>query len=115
MPLSGIPSGTPSLPAGVQRVSLKDMSAEGAAADKVDVTTLSDVARVYASPPLVEPGGGAGGATVSCTASGLLSDAGPVADEASVTTGWVCEDAEITYSVGEYATWSATWNYYPPT
>lgn len=117
MPLSTLPSGGPTLPAGAQKVSLKTMADENgtsAANDKVDVTVLGDTERVYASAPLKEPGGGgASGATAGCSASGLLQDGGPEVDDNTVTTGWVCEDAEITYSVGEYATWSASWNYYP--
>lgn len=116
MPLSTVPSGGPSLPAGAQKVSLKSMADENgqsASNDKVDVTTLSDDARVYASAPLKDPGGSNGGATASCSASGLLSGSAPMADPNPVTTGWVCEDAEVTYSVGEYATWSANWSYYP--
>lgn len=118
MPLSTTPEGGPTLPAGAQKVSLKSMAdenGESASNDKVDVTTLEDAERVYASAPLKEPGGGGGGggATASCSASGLLSGEPPMADDNTVTTGWVCEDAEVTYSVGEYATWSANWSYYP--
>lgn len=116
MSLSTVPSGVPTLPAGAQKVSLKTMADEegtSAANDKVDVTTLDDTERVYASAPLKTPGGSGNGATASCSASGVLSDSGPMADDNTVTTGWVCEDAEITYAVGEYATWSASWSYYP--
>lgn len=114
MPLSDVPSGVPSLPDGVQKVSLKEMDAAGTATQKVDVTVLGDTQRVYDDPPLVEPATG-GVITKTCTASGLLGSSGPEVDapQAGVApSGWLCDEAEITYTVGEYATWSATWNYY---
>lgn len=112
MPLSGIPSGGPGLPSGVLKVSLKNMDTS-ASTQKVDVTVLGDNARVYDDPPLKD--GNAGAPTANCTASGLLDGDGPEVDEPQPgvpPAGWLCDEAELTYSVGEYATWSATWNYY---
>lgn len=114
MPLSSLPTGGPTLPAGAQKVSLKQISTDTAAAsNNVDVTTLSDLERKYASPPLVEPAGGSANVTATCSASGLLkSSSEPIPSDSSVTTGWVCEDTEVVYEQGKYATWSANWSYY---
>lgn len=123
MPLSSLPSSGPSLPAGAQKVSLKQIDPETASASNmVDVTTLADTQRMYASPPLVEAAGGAGGATSTCSASGVVKGTVPTADplefdsegQPITATGWVCEDAEVVYEVGKHATWSANYSYYPP-
>ena len=110
MPLSTKPTNGPSLPAGVKRVSIKDIDTTSATA-KEDVTDLDSTEREYADPPLVD--GGAGAATQTCTASGNLKGAefGPSA--MSVTTGWVLEDCEFVYEAGKYVTWSASWSNYP--
>jgi hypothetical protein len=84
----------------------------GATTQKEDVTTLSDSQRVYADPPLKDVE--AGGATASCTASGFLEGAPPQITPANVTEGWICEESEVTYEVGKYATWSGSWSYYEP-
>lgn len=113
MPLSTIPSGVPSLPAGVQKISLKDVDTTSGD-KKIDVTVLGDTERMYDDPPLLS--GDSGQPTKTCTASGLLDGTGPEVDAPQVgvaPSGWLCDEAEISYSVGEYATWSATWNYYP--
>ena len=51
-----------------------------------------------------------------CNASGWLkSDTSlavtPVAFE---DEGWVCDSYEKTREVGKYASWAASWSYYPP-
>lgn len=112
MPLSGLPSGGPTLPSGAQKVSLKDIDTDNASSNKEDVTVLGDTEREYADPPLKD-GGSSAGATATCSASGLLTGSAPSVSPLSVTTGWVCEDAEVTYETGKYATWSANWSYYP--
>lgn len=111
MPLSEVPSGAPGIPAGATQVSVKSLL-PGATTQKEDVTTLGDSERVYADPPLKEVE--AGGATASCTASGFLEGSGPEISPPEVTSGWVCEESEVTYEVGKYATWSGSWSYYPP-
>lgn len=109
MPLSSVPSGGPVLPNGATQVSLKSLL-PGATTSKEDVTTLYDSQRVYADPPLKD----VEGATASCTASGFLDGSAPEISPPEVKSGWVCEESEVTYEVGKYATWSGSWSYYPP-
>lgn len=111
MPLSTKPTTGPSLPAGVKRVSIKDVDTSATTA-KEDVTDLDSTEREYADPPLKD--GGAGTATKTCTASGNLKGAEFDPSPPSVTTGWVLEDCEFVYEAGKYGTWSANWSYYPP-
>lgn len=111
MPLSGLPSGGPTIPAGATRVTLKEIDVAATAA-KEDVTDLSSEEREYAAPPLVDGAGNS--ATATCSATGFLKGAAPEPTPMSTTTGWICEDAEEVYEVGKYATWSANWSYYPP-
>lgn len=116
MPLSSVPAGTPSIPSGATKVSLKAMDPATSSTKKVDVTTLGDSQRVYASPPLKDANS-EGTITATCTASGYLSGGLPSVDapEPNVTpSGWLTDEAEVTYSVGEYAQWSVTMNYYEP-
>lgn len=116
MPLSSVPAGTPGIPGGATKVSLKALDPATEGTKKVDVTVLGDTQRVYADPPLKE-GGGEGTITASCTASGYLTGGVPAVDppEPGVApSGWLTDEAEVTYSVGEYAQWSVTMNYYEP-
>lgn len=108
MPLSTTPAGGPSIPAGAQKVSVKTIDITGTV-EKVDVTVLADDERQYADSPLKD---GSTKPTGSCTASGLLDGSGPELTSMAITTGWICEEAEISYEVGQYAKWSASWNYY---
>jgi len=110
MPLSNVPTSGPTIPAGATQVSIKDVDASANTA-KEDVTTLASTEREYAAPVLVDAGGGT--ATATCSASGFLTGTGPTVTPPATTTGWVCEDAETTYEVGKYATWSASWSFYP--
>ena len=113
MPISTLPSTGPTIPAGAQKVTLKDMDVSSSTA-KEDVTDLSDAERKYADPPLRD--GGANSATATCSASGIVKSSTSLEISAStVTTGWICDDYEITREVGKYATWSANWSYYPTT
>ncbi len=112
MPLSGLPTGGPTIPAGATRVSIKEIDTAATDANYEDVTDLSSEEREYADPVLVEPAQG-GGATATCSASGLLKGSAPEPTPTSTTTGWVCEDTEIVYEVGKYVAWSANWSYYP--
>ena len=77
------------------------------------MTVLGDSQREYDDPPLED--GNQNGVSATCTASGLLDGTGPEVDPVQpgqAPTGWVCEEAEISYEVGKYATWSASWSYY---
>jgi hypothetical protein len=112
MPLSTKPTNGPSLPAGVKKVSIKDVETTVTTA-KEDVTDLESTEREYADPVLKE-GGGSTVATKTCSASGNLKGTEFEPDAITVTTGWVLEDCEFTYEEGKYATWSANWSYYPP-
>lgn len=111
MPLSGLPGNGPTIPDGAQRVSITDTDTSNT--PKVDVTVLEDTSRQYDDAPLKT--GNDGTPTATCTASGLLTGDPPEVDvpQAGVAPdGWLCDEAEVSYNVGEYATWSATWNYY---
>jgi hypothetical protein len=111
LPLSTVPTTGPTIPAGAKSVSIKQVDVT-ASTKKEDVTDLSSTEREYADPVLVE--GGEGVATSTCSASGNMKDTTTLAVTAvNVTTGWICEDFEITYEVGKYATWAANWSYYP--
>lgn len=109
--LSVLPTSGPTIPAGANKVSLKAMDTSSST-PKVDVTVLGDTERKYASPPLLDAGENT--ANASCSASGLLKSNTTLAITSSATTtGWICEDYEKVYTAGEYATWSASWSYYP--
>lgn len=110
MPLSSLPNTGPSIPLGAKTVTVKDVDVTASAA-KEDVSDLSSTEREYAAPVLVE--GGSGAATKTCSASGILKGTAPEPTPIATTTGWVCEETEVTYEVGKYATWSASWSYYP--
>lgn len=111
MPLSTKPTNGPTLPAGVRRVSIKDIDTTSTTA-KEDVSDLDSTEVEYADPPLVD--GGAGTATKTCTASGTLKGAEFDPTPISVTEGWILEDCEFVYEAGKHGTWSANWSYYPP-
>lgn len=108
MALSQVLSGGPSIPAGAQKISLKNLDTAATTA-KEDVTDLSSSQREYADPPLRDKA--ANGVTATCSASGLLKGGVPEPSPPGVTTGWICTDTEVTYEVGKYATWSANWEY----
>lgn len=112
MPLSTKPTNGPTLPPGVKRVSIKDIDTTSTTA-KEDVTDLDSTEREYADPVLKE--GGAGVATRTCSASGNLKGEEFEPSPLTVTTGWVLEDCEFVYEEGKYATWSASWSFYPST
>jgi hypothetical protein len=113
MPLSTIPSGGPTIPAGATSVSLKNIETAGAT-PKEDVTVLGDTERKYAPPPLIEAGTAT--ATKTCSVSGKLrSNTTLAVTAANVSTGWICESYEKNYEVGAYATFSAEWSFYPAT
>lgn len=117
MALSALPTDGPTLPAGAQKVSIKrvDLASSTNKAKNEDVTVLGDTERKYAAPPLVEPSDGAasGQATATCQASGLLKGSEPEPTPITTKTGWICEDTEVVYEAGKYATWSANYSYYP--
>lgn len=112
MPLSSLPTGGPTIPAGATKVSLKDIDTSSTTKN-VEVTDLADSERKYASPPLKD--GGANTATATCSVSGTLKSGTSLAVSASnVTEGWICEDYEKVYEAGKYATFSANFSYFPP-
>ena len=112
MPLSSVPTGGPSIPAGAKRVSIRDIDT-AANTQKEDVTDLSSTKREYADPPLKDAA--SGGATQTCTASGQIKGSPSVsASPSSVKSGWICTQAEEVYEAGKFAQWSASWDYVPP-
>jgi hypothetical protein len=113
MPLSGVPSGGPSIPDGATQVSIKNIDLSASDSNYEDVTDLSSTEREYADPVLIEPAAG-GRATATCSANGLLKGPAPQPTPIEETEGWICEDAEVVYEAGKYAAWSANWSYYPP-
>jgi hypothetical protein len=111
MPLSSLPTSGPTIPAGAQKVTLKDIDTSSTTPNE-DVTDLEDTERKYASPPLKD--GGENTASATCSVSGVLKSGTTLAVTASTTTaGWICEEYEISYEAGKYATFSASYSYYP--
>lgn len=110
MPLSSLPNGGPTIPAGAKTVTIKDVDVAASVAQE-DVSDLASTEREYAEPVLVESGENA--ATATCSASGNLKASPPLPTPIGTTTGWICEETEVVYEVGKYATWSASWSFYP--
>jgi hypothetical protein len=112
MPLSAVPTDGPTIPAGAQKVTTKQMDVSQNT-KREDVTDLADEERVYADPCLRDKPRTL--ATAQCSASGLLKSGTSLAvTPISTTTGWICEKYSKSREVGKYATWSASWSYYPP-
>lgn len=111
--LSTMPSVGPTLPSGCTNVKVKTSAADPSASNnKVDVTTLSDEARVYADAPLVDPGAGASdGETITVTCSFFGEAPEP---SAPGSTGWVCTEVETEYAVGDFVKGTATYVYKAP-
>lgn len=112
--LSSMPSVGPSLPAGCTNVKVKTSAADPSSSNnKVDVTTLSDDARVYANAPLVDGGSGANeeGVTQTVTCSFFGEAPEPSAPGA---TGWVCTEVETEWAVGDFVKGTATYVYKEP-
>lgn len=112
--LSSMPNVGPSLPAGCTNVKVKTSAADPSSSNnKVDVTTLSDEARVYADAPLVDVGAGADeeGVTQTVTASffGQAPEPSPPG-----STGWVCTEVETEWAVGDFVKGTATYVYKEP-
>ena len=102
MPLSTKPTNGPSLPAGVKKVSIKDVDTTSTAASaKEDVTDLDSTEREYADPVLKDGGTDSTKATKTCSASGNLKGSEFDPDPITVTTGWILEDCEFTYEEGK--------------
>jgi molybdopterin/thiamine biosynthesis adenylyltransferase len=114
MPLSGMPSVGPELPAGCTNVKVKSSAADpSSSSNKVDVTTLSDTARVYQDAPLVDVGAGAtDGITETVTAS--FFGAAPEVNDDPDATGWICSEVETEYAVGDMIKGTATYVYKEP-
>lgn len=114
MPISGMPSPGPSLPSGCTNVKVKTTGADpNASNNKLDVTTLSDTARVYATAPLNDPGpASTSGVTTTVTCSFIGS--GPSVTPITTTSGWICTEVETEYAVGEFVKGTATYVYVAP-
>lgn len=119
--LSSLPGTGPVLPAGAQKVSLKQIDLNtNSSTKKEDVTVLADTQRMYADPVLVDSQAASSGVSATCSASGLLKGSEPEPDPVEYDeegapidpVGWVCTDTEVTYEVGKYVTWSANYSYY---
>jgi hypothetical protein len=114
MPLSGMPSVGPDLPAGCTNVKVKSSAPDPtSSSNKVDVTTLSDAARVYQDAPLIDVGAGATDGitqTVTCSFFGTA----PAVNSNATATGWVCSEVETEYAVGDMVKGTATYVYIEP-
>lgn len=114
MPLSSMPSVGPSLPAGCTNVKVSTSAADpSSSSNKVDVTTLSDQARVYADAPLVDAGSGATDGitqTVTCSFFGSA----PTVNSDPEAYGWICVEVETEYAVGDFIKGTAKYVYVPP-
>jgi len=112
--LSGMPSVGPTLPAGCTNVKVGSSAADpSSSSNKVDVTTLSDSARVYQDAPLVDVGSGAEDGvtqTVTCTFFGEA----PAVNTDPEASGWVCTQAETEWAVGDMIKGTATYVYKAP-
>lgn len=111
--LSSMPPVGFTLPAGCTNVKVSSTAADpSSSSNKVDITTLSDVERVYQDAPLVDAGAGAeGGVTQTVTASFFGAAPEPSAPGA---TGWVITEVETEYAVGDMIKGTATYVYKEP-
>lgn len=102
------------LPAGATSVKVGSTAADpSSSSNKVDVTTLSDTARVYQDAPLVDAGAAAeSGVTQTVTVS-FFGTAPAVNDDPSAT-GWICTESETEYAVGDMVKGTATYVYKAP-
>lgn len=112
--LSTMPSVGPTLPEGCTNVKVKTSAADpSSSSNKMDVTTLSDEARVYQDAPLVDVGAGADEDGVTQTVTCSFFGEAPEPSEPGAT-GWVCTEVETEYAVGEFVKGTATYVYKEP-
>ena len=112
--LSSMPSGVgPTLPADCISVKVGSTASDpSSSANKIDVTTLDDTARVYADAPLVDAGSASeNGVTQTVTAT--FFGVAP-AVSAPGSTGWVVTEVETEYAVGDMIKGTATYVYKEP-
>lgn len=109
--LSTMPDVGFTLPEGCTNVKVKSSAADpSSTSNKIDVTTLSDAARVYADAPLVDAGSGADeGVTQTVTCS--FFGAAPAVNTDPAATGWICTEVETEYAVGDMIKGTATFTY----
>lgn len=113
--LSGMPtvSGL-TLPAGCTNVKVKSSAADPTSSgNKIDVTTLSDSARVYADAPLVDAGSGADEGITQTVTAAFFGEA-PAVNTDPAATGWLCTEVETEYAVGDMIKGTATYTYKAP-
>lgn len=112
MSLSGMPTVAGlTLPEGCTNVKVKTSAADPSASNnKVDVTTLSDEARVYADAPLVDVGSGAADGVTQSVTCAFFGTAPGVNDDPDAT-GWICTEVETEYAVGDFVKGTATYVY----
>lgn len=112
--LSGVPTPGPTLPDGCTKVTVAASKPAATEDQKVDVTTLSDTARVYADPVLIDAGPNGDGGTQTVTAEWYATGTSDVTVSAPGATGWVCTSVDYDFSVGEFIKGTATWTYVAP-
>lgn len=114
MPLSSMPTPGPTLPDGCTSVKVKSTAADpSSSSNRVDVTTLEDDERIYATAPLIDAGQIANGSGVTQTVTASFFGVAPSVS-APGSTGWVCTEVETDYTVGEFIKGTATYIYVPP-
>ena len=114
MPLSGMPSVGPGLPSGCTNVKVKSSAPDPtSSSNKVDVTTLSDTARVYQDAPLVDVGAGATDGITQTVVASFFGTA-PSVNTNPLATGWICSEVETEYAVGDMVKGTATYVYIEP-
>jgi hypothetical protein len=109
--LSSTPSVGPTLPANCTSVKVRNVGADPSASNnKVDVTTLDDTERMYATAPLIDIGAGGDESGITQEVVAQFFGAAPDPDPPG-STGWVCVEVETDYSVGEFVKGTATYRY----
>jgi len=110
--LSGMPTVDGlTLPNGCTSVKVKSTAPDPTSnSNKVDVTTLSDNARVYTDAPLVDAGSGANDG-ITQTVSASFFGTPPAVNTDPAATGWVCTEVEEEYAVGDMIKGTATYVY----
>ena len=109
--LSTMPDPGFALPAGCTNVKVKSSAADpSSTGNKIDVTTLSDAARVYADAPLVDAGSGADEGVTQTVTCSFFGEA-PAVNTDPAATGWICTEVETEYAVGDMIKGTATFTY----
>jgi hypothetical protein len=110
--LSGMPTVAGlSLPSGCTNVKVKSSAADPTSSgNKIDITTLSDAARVYEDAPLVDAGAAADEGITQTVTCSFFGEA-PAVNTSPTATGWLCTEVETEWAVGDMIKGTATFTY----